>query len=120
MTEERTKFDGVQVYMAGRDWVIPPLSLKYIRTNKDRLAKMRALGQKGKMDFADSELDEFLDEAREIILAAMQRNYSNVSKEDLEEWIDLATLPKLVMAVMSASGFAMRAGSIPGEAPAAP
>lgn len=119
MTEERPKFDGEHVYMAGREWVIPPLSLRYIRLNKERLAKMRALAKKGKLDFADAELDEFLDEAREIILAAMQRNYPVLSKDDLEEWIDLATLPRLVLAVMSASGFAMRGGSS-GEAPAAP
>lgn len=120
MTEERQKFDGEKVYMAGQEWTIPPLSLKYIRLNKDRLVNMRALGKRGKMDFSDNELDEFLNEAREIILAAMQRNYPMVTKDDLEEWIDLATLPKLVMAVMSASGFAMRAGAPSGEAPAAP
>lgn len=119
MNEERQKFDGEHVYMAGREWVIPPLSLRYIRMNRERLASMRALAKKGKLDFADNELEQFLNEARELILAAMQRNYPTLTADDLEEWIDLATLPKLVLAVMSASGFAMRS-TVPGEAPAAP
>lgn len=97
-----TRFDGIEVNLNGRK-VVPPLSLRWMRNNGEIIKRIQA--NASSLDSLDSpEAKAVLDDIVTVIHAAVVRNYPDVQRDDLEEWIDLGTLPKVFMAVLKASG----------------
>jgi hypothetical protein len=96
--------DGKTVHMAGTDWVIPPLNFKALRRFRDELGTMtaEALAGSGKII--------------EIIHAAMQRNYPDLTLEHVEDMVDMGNVMEVTEAVLAISGLVAKQ---PGEAMAA-
>jgi hypothetical protein len=111
------KYEGVPIYMGGKEYVVPPLSIKYIRNNRDKLKEMRTLAVN--LDVLTPEGDAFFSASLELIHAAIVRNYPEVTRDELEEMIDLGTMPQITLAIMHASGFTFQKGPASGEAVAA-
>lgn len=101
MTEEL--LDGVTVRLGRRDFVVPPLNLRAVRKIEPLLPALE-----GK----STELS-FIDAAVEVLHLAIVRNYPEITKEEIEEVVDLGNLPGLISAVMAVSGFGPKG---PGEA----
>jgi hypothetical protein len=107
---------GVTIIMGGRDWLVPPLTLGQLRR---LMPKVRQL----------TEIDSSMGEAQigvlvEIVAAALQRNYPEVTPDMVENLLDLGNAGAALNAVLTGSGLRLgesRLGeaSAPGRGPGA-
>jgi hypothetical protein len=91
---------GVEVAMGGENWLIPPLTLGQLRR---LMPKVRQL----------TEIDAAMGEAQigvlvEIVAAALQRNYPDVTQETVENLLDLGNAGAVLNAVLTGSGLKTR------------
>ncbi|MBF0098357.1 MAG: hypothetical protein HQM04_12465 [Magnetococcales bacterium] len=86
--------EGVTVHFAGSDWVVPALSLGQLKRLMPHFQNL----QGGQFSI------EQIDSALQVIHAALSRNYPQLQLEDVEDLVDLATVPILMEAIMRASG----------------
>jgi hypothetical protein len=91
----KLKYPGVPVYMNGQNYFIPSLSTRDFRENYALLTEEPA---------ADAAPTAAFDRYIPIILLAVQRNYPDVTRDQLEEWLDLFTFRQAIAAVQNASG----------------
>lgn len=91
----KLKYPGVPVYMNGQNYYIPSLSTRDFRANYEAMTTPLPEGAGALESF-----DRFIP----IILLAINRNYPDVSKEFLEEHLDLHTFRQAIAAVQNASG----------------
>lgn len=95
-TEVKQTFDGVEVSLGGKPYVIPPLSLKLIRKYQSQLQTIGVIkGVPG---------PEQLDLIFDILHDAILRNYPDMTKDTLEELVDITNMPILFKAIMGQSG----------------
>lgn len=92
---QKLKYLGVPIFMNGRNYYIPSLSTKDFRAHYEDLTTPvpEEAGQ-----FAS--FDRFLP----IILLAVNRNYPEITEEQLADWFDLHTFKLAMQAVQAASG----------------
>jgi hypothetical protein len=95
---------GITVTMGGVDWVVPALTLGQLRR---MLPQVRQL----------SDIGTTMDEPQiavlvEIVTAALKRNYA-ITRDEVEELLDLGNAAQVLHAVLTGSG--LRAAA-PGEA----
>ena len=93
--------DGITVHFAGNDWVVPALSLGQL---KKLMPHFQAL-QGGQFSI------EQIDSSLQVIHAALSRNYPALQLEDVEDLVDLASMPILMDAILRASGL-VRQGEV--------
>ncbi|MBF0402096.1 MAG: hypothetical protein HQL90_15195 [Magnetococcales bacterium] len=93
--------EGIKVQFAGNEWVVPALSLGQI---KRLMPHFQAL-QGGAFSI------EQIDSSIQVIHAALSRNYPSLQVEDVEEMVDLVTMPILMDAILQASGL-LRQGEV--------
>jgi hypothetical protein len=92
---ERVKYEGVPVYLNGRNYIIPSLSVKDLKLHYDTMTSSATEGIK---------LSEVVENFFPVILSAIRRNYPEVTLENLYDWIDLNSFPKVVGAIRAATG----------------
>lgn len=88
--------DGVKINLGGRDYTVPPLTLRMLRKHGENLRQLSTLD--------DIPTPEQIDAISAIVLDAMCRNYPELTKDDLDDLVDMRTLPKLFRAVAGQSG----------------
>lgn len=98
---------GTAIAMGGQDWTIPPLTLGQLRR---LMPKVRQL----------TEIDAAMGETQigvlvEIVGAALQRNYPDMTLETVENLLDLGNAGVVLNAVLTGSGLRPRENA-PGEA----
>jgi hypothetical protein len=75
----KPKYDGVTVYMDGKEWVVPALSVRQFRQHYQTLLDS---------DITPENYPVKMAERLSIVLAAMQRNYPEITEEQLLDMID--------------------------------
>lgn len=105
--------DGIKVNLGGKEYTVPPINLKALRQLGPKFASMAKAVDTGNISglFEGAQLDTML----EVILSAMSRNYPDLTKDDLEEVVDLGNLVDLFGAVCAQSGLKKQEGA-PGGA----
>jgi hypothetical protein len=104
--------DGVVISMGGIDYTVPPLNLAGVK-------KVLASG-----DMAELQNVKGVPSADQIgvisriAILALNRNYPDLTIEELEELLDLGNAMQIIRSVMGVSGFVAR-GEGSGEAVAA-
>lgn len=88
-----TKIKGIHINLGGRDLVVPPLNFKALQDLQERLASFTG-------DTSPESIQLVLDAAH----AALSRNYNDVTKEFLAEYLDLENMADVMRAVMDVSG----------------
>lgn len=104
---EVVRIKGTEVEMGGETFVVPPLNLASLEQLEDRLAAFTG--------------DVFKAEQRAIAidatLAALRRNYPDMTRERLAELLDVGNMARVVAAVMGVSaipeGRADASGNVP-------
>jgi hypothetical protein len=94
----KVKYLGVPVWMNGQNYLVPSLSYSDFKAHYDFLISVPNLD--------GAQLFNYFDALIPIIGMAVRRNYSDVTDEQLAEWLDMTTLPLAAKAVQSASGIA--------------
>jgi hypothetical protein len=97
-----TLIEGVKLNLGGREFVAPPLNFKALRALTPKLAILSAMG--------DVPTGEQIDVVLDVVHAALVRNYPDLTREELEDLLDLANLAKALVAIMGASGLERTSG----------
>jgi hypothetical protein len=87
---------GIAILMGGREWTIPPLTLGQLR---HLMPKIRQLSEIG-LQMAEPQIDVLV----EIVAAALQRNYPDISIQMVENLLDLGNAASVLHAVLTGSG----------------
>lgn len=104
---EQVKYRGIPVYFEGREWIVPPLSVRQFRDSIELLTE--PVGEVTAANAVDR-MTKFVP----VIGMALRRNYPELTDEMLLDALDLRTFVETLLAVQKASG--MKVGK-PGEAP---
>ena len=89
------KFSGIPFLLNGERRIVPALSLKQFRENLEVLTAKIPDNEP-----LDAQVDRFLP----VILLAMNRNYPEITLDDLSDWLDLSNFREMFYAVQGASG----------------
>lgn len=95
--EQGVKYKGVAVFMDGKEWIVPSLSVRQFRDNFEKLTK--DMGELSAGNFAEK-----LTELMPIIKMALNRNYPELSEDQILDMLDLSTFPTVIQAIAAASG----------------
>lgn len=88
--------DGVKIKMGGKEYEVPALSFGQLRRLMPKIASLSAIG-------ADIQPEQ-MDAITEIVHAALSRNYPDITREAVEDMIDLRNAGAVISAVMGQSG----------------
>jgi hypothetical protein len=94
---EPPKYRGVAIWMDGKEWIVPALSVRQFRDNYAKLTT--PVGE-----VSNENVQEQFDRFVPIIGLALRRNYPELSDEKLFDMLDLSTFKEAIYAVQAASG----------------
>jgi hypothetical protein len=97
----RLRFPGVPVYMNGRNYFIPSLSTRQFR---EHAAVLEQNLDPKEGESAPAYIGRISQSILPVILLAIQRNYPDITVEDLEDWLDAKTMLDSWKATQNASG----------------
>lgn len=101
--------DGLKIKVGNEEFTVPPLTLGALRRLTPKVKILVTLATDELPD------EEQLGALTDLALAALKRNYPDMTAERVEEIIDLGNLPVILPAILSAAGLEKRS-SRPGEA----
>ena len=90
--------EGYSVQLGDRTLIVPPLTLKALRRLSPSIKNLASL-REGVLP-----TDEQFGIISEIVTAALNRNYPDLTQDSVEELLDTGNLHKILFAVMHASG----------------
>ncbi len=99
---------GVTITIGECEWIVPPLTLGQLRRLMPKVRQLSVIDTQ----MGDTEIAIVV----EIVTAALQRNYPDVTADEVENILDLANAGRVLSAVLTGSG--LKAGTTPGEAEA--
>ena len=107
---------GVAVAMGGQDWIVPPLTLGQLRRLMPKVRQLTEIGA----SMGETQINVLID----IVAAALQRNYPEMTPDKVENLLDLGNASAVLNAVLTGSGLkpggaAMGEASAPGTSPGA-
>lgn len=111
----QVKIEGVPHVLGGTTYIVPGLSTKQMRQLRDRITRAVELEQATDPATQRDAMYEVLDITIDVTHAALSRNYESVSKDDLEDWVDMNNARTLMMSVMGQSGMKL-VREVPAEA----
>jgi hypothetical protein len=93
---------GVKVSMGGKEFEVPPLTLGQLRR---LMPKVRLL----------TEIDTSMGEEQigiliELVTAALNRNYPDITAEQVENLLDLGNAQEVMSSILTGSGLKLRTG----------
>lgn len=97
--------EGVKITLGGREFVAPPLNFRALRRLTPHFSALTTMGAVP----TDDQIDVVID----IVLAALNRNYPDLVRDELEELLDLANLSVALQAILGASGLEKTSGEAP-------
>lgn len=91
--------DGITINLGGKDYIIPPLNFKAL---KNIQADIEGLSKKDEGAFVSSEK---IKNIINIIYFAMLRNYPEITKEEIEDFVDVKNSKVIIETILEASGY---------------
>ena len=93
--------DGQKLKLGETEYVVPPLNLKAMRRLLPRISTLTVVGLP-----TDEDLETILD----VVHSAMVRNYPDLTKEVVEEGLDVINMKELLGGILGSSG--LKAGNV--------
>ena len=87
---------GTTIALGGQDWLVPPLSLAQLQRFLPRVQELSAAGQVGAA-MGPEQLAVLLD----IVTAALQRNYPEITSEQVANMLDLGNASTVLAATLA-------------------
>lgn len=103
---------GIVKQLGAKRYIVPALNLKSLKVNKALLGEFAEL--EGKAPTIEV-MSDVLDSAAKIIHLALQRNYPDMTLEEVEDAIDLDNYKQVIEVIMGQSGLEKRVMSLPQE-----
>jgi len=98
---------GVPVAMGSQDWMVPPLTLGQLRRLMPKVRQLTEIG----VSMGEAQIAVLVD----IVTAALQRNYPEMTPDKVENLLDLGNASAVLNAVLTGSGL-KPGGAAMGEA----
>lgn len=98
---------GMAITMGGQEWTVPPLTLGQLRRLMPKVRELSEINTQ----MSESQIGVLV----EIVSAALQRNYPDITTDIVENLLDLGNAAPVLNAVLTGSGLKTRALQ-PGEA----
>ena len=95
--ENNTKHRGVEVDLGGTTYIIPPLNFRQLQSLETEINKVSNMAAGGQLSFTDIRM------AAPIVLAAIQRNYSEMTADALADVLDLVNVREAFGAALGLS-----------------
>lgn len=95
--ETTVKFGGIKVTIGGKDFIVAPLNLARIKKLRTELEAVQ--GFKGSKTLTDEQINIYVS----IIHSALTRNYPDMTREEVEDMVDLVNLGPIFQAIMGIS-----------------
>lgn len=86
---------GVEIELGDETFTVPPLTFRAVREHIDAIAGMTT-----GLPLSAEQIDRSV----ALILAAMRRNYPDMTEDMLEERLDMANIKIVLPAILGASG----------------
>jgi hypothetical protein len=102
----RMMIPGITVVMGGQQWTVPPLTLGQLRRLMPKVRQLTEIGAQ----MGETQIGVLT----EIVAAALQRNYPDMTAETVENLLDLGNAGAVLNAVLTGSGLRAQERS-PGE-----
>jgi hypothetical protein len=87
---------GISLMMGGREWTVPPLTLGQLRHLMPKIRQLSDIGPQ----MGEPQIDVLV----EIVAAALQRNYPDMTIQMVENLLDLGNAAPVLQAVLTGSG----------------
>jgi hypothetical protein len=87
---------GVTLAMGGQDWIVPPLTLGQLRRLMPKVRQLTEIG----VSMGEAQITVLVD----IVTAALQRNYPEMTSAKVENLLDLGNASAVLNAVLTGSG----------------
>ena len=97
------EFEGTPIKFGRRTIIIPPLNLKRLKKLLPEIQKLQA---------GTPMTNEDEERIVKVVHSAIQRNYPEMTEEEVEEIVDLGNSMTVVKAIMGISGLQMKSGEI--------
>jgi len=94
--------------MGGQDWIVPPLTLGQLRRLMPKVRQLTEIGA----SMGETQIAVLVD----IVTAALQRNYPEMTPDKVENLLDLGNASAVLNAVLTGSGLKPAGGAAMGEA----
>lgn len=90
--DSQPRFPGVPIDLAGAVYVVPPLSIRALGEMREKFSAMVNAGGEADLSRAGDLLD--------LALAAVRRNYPEMTLDELGEAVDMGNFTQLIQAVL--------------------
>ena len=97
-----TKYDGESIKIGGREFTVPPLNLKGVKKVEPMLKRLVEMSANVASTIITPEQSDLM---RDIVLVALNRNYPEMTADELDDILDLGNLTNIMEAVTGQSGF---------------
>jgi hypothetical protein len=95
------QFDGVSVTTGGTTLVLPALTLGAMKKLRNAFVTIGSIDPvKQGANLTDEQVDAMIS----IVLASAHRNYPTMTREEVEEFVDLDNLAVIIPAILGQSG----------------
>ena len=91
------KIPGTRVNLGGQDYILAPLNLFQVETLHEQILQLNA---------PSDNMRENIERSLPLILASLQRNYPDITLDELRNLIDLGNFAACTRAVVEISGYA--------------
>lgn len=92
------RFDGVEMRLGNKAYIVPPLSLKKVRALQPRIEKLD-ISAMGALS------PEALETVVEMAHAALARNYPEITLAEVEELLDLGNIGEVMKVILGQNKF---------------
>ncbi len=93
------KYEGVSLKIGGEDFIVPSLNFFSIKKNRASIEMI------SRMKLGSFPTEEEFDAIITVIHAALSRNYTELTIEQVAEIVDLKNMGQIIQSVMGISGF---------------
>lgn len=112
--QSQLKYRGVPVFIAGRELIVPSLSVRQFNehmallmdpgVSQDELLAAISAGDQDKITELRHKIEERMNRLVPVVGLAIRRNYPEITDEELFDILDLDSFAEVLRAVQSASG----------------
>lgn len=96
--------EGIKVKIGEREYVIPPLNLKRLKALQAQIEFINSIKP------TEVFTEKYYDAMADVVHAAVTRNHPEVSRDEIEEGLDLGNIKAAYHATMNVSGLVKKLG----------
>ncbi len=86
--------DGIKMKIGEHEYIVPALNLKSLNKVQDKINRLFEISQPGVLSAEQTDI------MRDIVLEGLQRNYPDLTPEQLDEMLDLSNVSGVMDAIL--------------------